>query len=266
MKQLRISDADIMRHLKLSYQIPHVFSAIASQKIIAQTAYDAGIVVTTEEVQQAGNQFRMANNLVKASDTFAWLEKHHLGAEDFEQIIEQQILTSKLVEHMFGDKVEAFFYQNQYDYESAVVYEVILNDKDLALELFYAVKENEVTFFEIGKKYIPDPELRRTGGYRGIRYRRDFRPEIGAAIFAAHPPQILKPISTPQGIHLIWIEEIISPKLDINRRIEIQQQLFQKWLFSQINNSLITSEHEQNPISSTSVKPKADEREISLIP
>lgn len=246
MKELCIKSADIMRHLKLSYQIPDVLKAIASQKIIAQTAYNEGIIVTTEEIQEAGNQFRLKNDLIKASDTFAWLKKHYLGAEDFEEILEQQILTSKLAKHLFADQVEAFFYQNQYDYESAVIYEVILDDKDLALELFYAVQENETTFFEIAKKYIPDPELRLIGGYRGICYRRDFRPEIGAAIFAAHPPQILKPISTSQGIYLILVEEIIPSKLDANCQIKIQQQLFQKWLSSELNNLLVTIEHEQN--------------------
>jgi parvulin-like peptidyl-prolyl isomerase len=245
-QELYISGADIMRNLKLSYQIPNVVNAIAEQKIIAQTANNAGIVVTAEEIQEAGNQFRLKNDLVKASNTFAWLKKHYLSTEDFEEIIEQQILTSKLGKHLFADQVEAFFYQNQYNYESAVIYEVILDEKDLALELFYAVQENETTFFEVAKKYIPDQELRLTGGYRGICYRRDFRPEIGAAIFAAHPPQIIKPISTPQGIYLIWVEEIISPKLDANCQIEIQQQLFQKWLSSQINNLLVTVEYEQN--------------------
>ncbi len=254
MKKLHISGADIMRHLKLSYQIHNVLNGIASQKIIAKTAFSADIVVTAEEIQEASNQFRLKNDLVKASDTFAWLKKHDLGTEDFEEILEQQILASKLAKHLFADKVEAFFYQNQYDYESAIIYEIILDDKDLALEIFYAVQENETTFFEVAKKYIPDPELRLQGGYRGICYRRDFRPEIGAAIFAADPPQILKPISTPQGIHLIWVEEIISPKLDANRQIQIQHKLFQNWLSSQINNLLLTTEYEQNQTSNNLVE------------
>lgn len=77
-----------------------------------------------------------------------------------------------------------------------MIYEAVLDDEDLALELFYAIQEGEINFQEVARQYIQDTELRRCRGYRGIRYRKDLKPEIAAAIFAATPPQILKPIVT----------------------------------------------------------------------
>ena len=107
-----------------------------------------------------------------------------------------------------------------------------MEDRDLALELFYAFEEGEITFSEIARLYIEDPELRRAGGYQGVRHRVDFRPEVAAAVFAASPPQILKPITSPKGIYLIWVEEIIQPELDENLREEIIAELFTDWLKS----------------------------------
>ena len=85
---------------------------------------------------------------------------------------------------------------------NAVTNEVIFDDYDLALELFYALQENELTFPEIAREYIPIPDLRRASGYQGVRHRKDFRPEIASTVFAATPPEVVKPVVTPKGVYL----------------------------------------------------------------
>jgi parvulin-like peptidyl-prolyl isomerase len=233
-KRMTISCEDVIRSIKLSCQIPGVVEAIATQKIIAEAAQEASITVGEEELQQEGDELRFAKKLVKAQDTWAWLKKHHLSLEEFEELAHNNVLSKKLANHLFADKVERFFYEHQLDYFAAITYEVELNDRDLALELFYALKEGEISFQQIAREYILNPELRRAWGYQGLRHRKDFRPEIAAAIFAATPPEILKPITTPKGVYLIWIEEIIQPQLDEQLRATIQQELFSTWLKQQI--------------------------------
>ena len=126
-------------------------------------------------------------------------------------------------------------FSHQIDYSAAVTYEVILDDEDLALELFYALKEGEISFQEIARQYIQNPEIKRAGGYQGIRKRSDFRPEIASAVFAANPPEIIKPVITPKGVHIIVVEEIIAPELNEQMRIAILGDLFNNWLKEQIN-------------------------------
>jgi parvulin-like peptidyl-prolyl isomerase len=58
--------------------------------------------------------------------------------------------------------------------------------------------------------------------------------EIAAAVFAVTPPQILKPIMTQKGVHLIRVEEIIQPQLDEQLRVKILGDLFTNWLKQQI--------------------------------
>jgi parvulin-like peptidyl-prolyl isomerase len=234
LKRLNISSEDIIRNIKLSCQIPGVVEAIATQKIIAEAAQEAGIKVSEEELQQEGDRLRLEKKLVKAQDTWAWLKKHHLSINEFEELAYANILSIKLANHLFADQVEQFFYEHKLDYFAAVTYEVILDERDLALELFYALQEGEISFQTIAREYIQGPELRRAGGYQGMRRRTDFRPEIAAAIFAANPPGILKPITTPKGVYLIWVEEIIQPNLDENLRQEITKNLFLNWLKQQV--------------------------------
>jgi parvulin-like peptidyl-prolyl isomerase len=144
------------------------------------------------------------------------------------------VLSTKLADALFSNQVEAYFMERQLDYTQVVIYEIILSNADLAIELFYALQEQEITFTEVARRYIQDPEMRRRGGYRGILTRKDLKPELSAAVFAAKPPQILKPISVGQQIYLVWVEEIISPALDELLKHQILSELLSSWLAQQV--------------------------------
>lgn len=229
-EQLNISTSDIIHKLKLSCQIPEIVEAIATQAVINQAASVARIEVTEAELQEEGDKLRLEKKLATAKDTWGWLNRNHLSVQDFEELVRNNLISKKLASHLFAPQVEKFFYENRINYEAAVTYEVILEDRDLALELFYAFEEGEITFSEIARLYVQDPELRRAGGYQGVRHREDFRPEVAAAVFAATPLQILKPITSPKGIYLIWVEEIIQPELEEDLRQKIINELFTDWL------------------------------------
>ncbi len=244
---VEISLQDIIYHLKISCQIFGLAEAITTQKIIAQTCESAGIKVELEELQQAADAVRLANNLLKAEDTWGWLKKNHLSVDEFEDIAYKNILSNKLAIHLFADKVEPFFYEHKIDYITATIYQVILDDEDLAFELFYALQEGEISFAAIASEYSQDPEIRRAGGYQGIKRRYELKPDIAAAVFAANPPQIIQPIVTSQGVHLIQVEEITQAELDNGLRNKIIGDLFAAWLKEQLAKvEIITSLENRN--------------------
>ncbi len=247
---LSISPTEVMHYLKMSCQIPNVIEGIATRKVIADTASKAGITVEEEELQQEGDRLRFVKKLVKASDTLAWLKTHYLSIDEFEELVHNTVLSKKVADHLFTDKVESFFYKNQLNFVAAVTYEVIFDDYELALELFYALQENELTFPEIAREYIQNPELRRAGGYQGVRHRKDFRPEIASSVFAATPPDVVKPIVTPKGVYLIWVEEIIQPELNEQLRQTIISELFASWLNEQIMFSDLTIQLDTDEVKS----------------
>ncbi|MGM3305985.1 peptidylprolyl isomerase [Anabaena sp. WFMT] len=233
-ESVTISTSDIIHTIKLTCQIPDVVKTIATQKIITEAAEERRITVTPAELQQEGDKLRLEKKLVKAKDTWTWLEKHLLSVNEFEELVYKNVLSRNLANHLFSDQVEKFFYEHKLDYFVAVTYQVIFDSRDVALEMFYALQEDEITFPEIARLYIQEPELRRVYGYQGLQHRKDFRPEIAAAVFASTPPQILKPITTPKGVYLIWVEEIIQPQLDEQLREKIITELFSDWLKQQI--------------------------------
>lgn len=249
---IKITSEDIFNQVKLTCKIPEIAEQLVTRKVIENAVLEAGILVETDELQQAADKIRLAYKLSSADDTWAWLEKYSLSLDDFEEIAYINLIFTKLAKHLFEDRVEAYFFANQLDYAGVVMYEVILDDEDLALELFYATKEGEMSFYDVAHKYIQDTELRRKCGYRGIVRRQDLQPEISAAVFAAKSPQILKPIVTSKGIHLILVEEIIQPQLDEKLRQKIVSDLFDEWLKEQIAKVEVIKHLDSHSLSSNS--------------
>jgi parvulin-like peptidyl-prolyl isomerase len=231
---INVSSSDVLHQAKLACLYPTLVEGIAARKIISRTAEAQKITAEVDEVQNAANNFRIANQLLSATETKAWLQKHNLSSDEFEEMIHLAVISAKLASQLFAEKVEPFFVEHQLDYSRVIIYEVILEDEDLAMELFYQLQESEISFYEAARQYIQDKELRRLGGYRGPLRRADLKPEIAAAVFGSTPPQFLKPIVTAEGSHIIFVEEILQPTLDESLRSRIISDLFSNWLQSQI--------------------------------
>jgi hypothetical protein len=231
---ITISAQDILQQVKLSCQIPSVVEQIVTRKVVMDAAAEAGIKVEVEELQKAADQIRLISKLKTADETWEWLKKNCLSLDDFEEMVYTNVISGKLAQHLFADKIEPWFVEHQLDYAGAVIYEVVLDDEDLAMELFYALQEGEISFFEIAQQYIQDTELRRRGGYRGVVRRGEMKAEISAAVFGAKAPQVLKPIVTAKGVYLIWVEKVVKPLLDDKLQYQIISDLLGVWVKQQL--------------------------------
>lgn len=227
---ITVTPEEIIKEIKLSGKMSEIIEGLMNRRIINEQAERAEIKVETEELQQAADQFRVVNNLQSAEETHKWLQRSQLSVEDFEEMLYSSIISGKLANNLFAEKIEPYFYEHQLDYVEVVMYEVILDDEDLAMELYYAIDEDEMSFWDVAHQYIKDIELRRKGGYLGSVKRQELKPEISAAVFATNPPQLLKPIMTSQGVHLVFVEEVIQAELDEKRRYQILANLFSEWL------------------------------------
>ncbi|MDJ0695502.1 peptidylprolyl isomerase [Mastigocoleus sp. MO_188.B34] len=255
---LTLSPQELFNQVRISCQIPATVERFLHREIVTRTAKEADIKIEPNELQEAADTWRLMNQLHSVDDTWSWLHRNHISLDEFEELISANILSSKLAQHLFAHQIEPYFLEFQQDYARVAMYEIVLDDVDIARELFYALSEEEISFFEAAYQYITDTELRRKGGYKGVIYRKDLKPKISAAVFAANPPQILKLIITAEGVHLIRVEEVIEPKLDETLRQSILTDLFSNWLKQQvgkfeveINCDSSSSNHNQAPVSTS---------------
>ena len=233
-KELIFSPEQMFDKLRVFAQTPALAQKIITSEIINLAAKQANITVEPAELQQAVDNWRLTNQLDSIEATQSWLVEHYLSLDELGELISETIFTNELAQHLFSTKVEPYFADYQLDYMQVCMYEIVLDDEDMAMELSYAMDEGEIGFFEAAYQYIQDPELGRRGGYRGVIYRKDLRPEISAAVFSAKPPQILRPIITSSGVHLIRVEEIAKPELNNAMRQKIMRELFDNWLAQQV--------------------------------
>ncbi|MEG3440329.1 peptidylprolyl isomerase [Pannus brasiliensis CCIBt3594] len=229
-RTISITNQDLIQQLKFSGKISEIIEGIIARKIITEAAAEAGIKNAIAELQQGADQFRLANQLHNAKDTWDWLGKRGLSLDDFEAIVQFNLLSGKLAQHLFANKIDPYFVEHQLDYTGAVIYEVVLADEAMAMELYESIQEEEIGFHEVARRYIEDVELRRKGGYRGIVYRKDLRPNISAVVFASDSQRLLKPLLGDRGFHLIFVEEIVQPKLTEELVLQIGVDLFGRWI------------------------------------
>jgi parvulin-like peptidyl-prolyl isomerase len=233
-KAIDINRDDLFEYAKLSCKLPQLLEGAIVCKIIQSTAAQLGIEVNREDLQQAADSFRIEKKLHQADETKFWLQKHFLSLDDFETLIYINTLSEKLAKHLFADQVESYFEENKDNYVEVVMYEIVLNDHDLATELYYSLKMGKGNFHSLARRYIKDANLRRSGGYKGVFFCHQLPSDIAQAVLAVRAPQLLKPIVTAKGVHLVLIEEMIQPKLDERLQANIMSDLFSHWLEQQI--------------------------------
>jgi parvulin-like peptidyl-prolyl isomerase len=235
-----ITTENILEQLKISRKIPEIIEQILTRRIVRAEAEKLGIKVEIPELQEAADLFRAKNRLISARITEKWLEINQLSLDEFETIVHLELLSDKLKQVVLKDKVEQHFYQHQLDFDRVVISEVILTNKELAAELYYAIREGEISFQDVATKYITDPELKHKGGYLGQIKRKDLNSGLRSIFSVTSYPQVVKPIATAQGFHLIWLEEKIDAKLEPDIYEEIQSQLFTEFLRENIMNLVST--------------------------
>ncbi len=244
---IQIDSAEIGDFLKSTMTLRQVCHQILGQKIIHKTALSRNIVVTIQEIQDESERIRREKKLEKISDTMAWLEANMLTPDEWEISIRNRLLADKLARDLFAHQVEPYFAQNRLDYEEFVIYQILVPYQKLAQEIFYQIEEEEISFYEAAHIYDIDQSRRYRCGYLGKIYRRNFSPDVAAAIFRDPLPigQVIGPIQTEQGFNLFKIEEYIEAELTPERSQEILLRFFKQWLDNEIN-YLIHSQDKRN--------------------
>lgn len=225
----------LLSFLKKNFQLKEVCQKILHQKIIQQAAQERGITVTPEEIQAEAEQQRRERRLEKAADTLAWLADQLVNPEDWEAGIRDKLLSKKLAEHLFANDVQKIFVQNKLNFDQILLYQIIVEDEKLAQELFFQLEEREISFYEAAHLYDIDEKRRQQCGCEGKIYRWSLKADIAAVVFGAKLGEVIGPVKTPLGHHLLMVEEFIPAELTPERYQEILDQMFSEWLDSELN-------------------------------
>ncbi|NET09884.1 MAG: peptidylprolyl isomerase [Merismopedia sp. SIO2A8] len=225
---------DVLYFLKTNMKFKDVCQGILRQNIIQQAAIEHHIDITDEDVQVESDRIRRQKRLESARATLVWLDEQLVTPEDWEQGIRDRLLAQKLASTLFFQEAEKYFAEHRIDFDSVILYQILVPHEKLATELFYQIEEEEISFYQAAHFYDVAEDRRRRCGFEGKLYRRGLSPDISAAVFGASPQRVLRPIKTEQGYHILMVEERIPAKLTPELKQDIINRLFEEWLMREL--------------------------------
>ncbi|OUL25708.1 peptidylprolyl isomerase [Nostoc sp. RF31YmG] len=223
------SDEEILAYLRHSFTIATIAAAAEQNTYIFKVCDRLGITVTDEELQAAGDSFRHKHKLLGVSETIAWLTQQRISAEDWTQGIRLSLLAQKLKEHLFGENVDAHYINNRDSYKRVALSQILVKDLTAATTIVQLLQENRVSFPALALEYSQGKQSKENGGFVGVRFLAELLPEITNAIAFAQEGEVVGPIQTQMGYHILRIEKWIPANLSEIRE-EILESLFQAWL------------------------------------
>ncbi len=234
------TDAMIANYLRHTYKMAE-FAALAEQNAkVIKTCEQIGIIVTDEELQAAGDAFRLEHKLLGSPETLAWLDQQRISAEDWTQGIRIELLTKKLKDHLFADSIDSHYLTNREEYHRAAFSQILVTELAEAFQIVQTLRTGKASFCAMAIEHSKAQPSGKQGGFVGIRFLSTLMPEIRAAIVDIPEGEIINPIKTQRGYHIVRIEKWFPPSLNESVRLEILNVIFQTWINAP--NSLIPFE------------------------
>ncbi|MBC7912188.1 MAG: peptidylprolyl isomerase [Pyrinomonadaceae bacterium] len=224
-----ISLSDALRFAKWIGNLQFIQAAVETT-LIRQAATERGIEVSSDELQQAADDFRVSRDLHDAEATEAWLASKHFSYADWELLLETQVITHKLREALTAGRVEQHFAEQRLSFDAATLSRIVLKDEDVARELRAQIIEEGADFHVLARQYSIDDATKLAGGYSGLIRRTLMEAAVESAVFGAQAGKIVGPLKTDEGWQLIKIESLSPATLDDQMRETIKSLLFDEWL------------------------------------
>ena len=238
------TNEDVIAYLRRSHKIAEIAVLAECDALVLNICEQLGITVSDEELQAAGDTFRLEHKLLGASETLAWLQKQRITVEDWSQGIRVTLLTKKLKEHLFGDAVDAHYMSNRNDYKRVALSQILVRDLPDALKVAYAIREEKASFCALALLNSKGKQSQENGGFVGICFIAKLMLEIAQAISEAKEGEVIGPIQTRLGYHILKIEKWFPTELSESVREEILESLFQAWLQANSTSALRAKQHQ----------------------
>ncbi|BAY12297.1 peptidylprolyl isomerase [Calothrix sp. NIES-2098] len=224
------TDDEILAYLRSYGKIAEVAAQVEYNTHILKFCEKFDITVSDEELQAAGNEFRRSHNLLSASETQTWLDRQRMTAEDWTEGIRVKWLEQKLKEHLFGEQVDSDYLNNRKQYKRVALSQILVQDLNDALKIFQALQKENASFCALALEYSQGKQSKDKGGFVGVHFLPKLMPEVAEAIANANEGEVVRPIQTKLGYHIIRIEKWFPVHLNESLREELIDSLFQAWL------------------------------------
>lgn len=226
-----ITDTEALSYLRRSCKIAEVMVQAEQDAVILALCEQLEVTVTEEELQAAGDQFRKKHRLLGASETIAWLAEQRITVEDWSEGIRVALLGQKLKEHLFGESVDASYINHRDNYRRVALSQILVRDLAEATRLVKALQADKSAFCSLALEASKGKQSKEQGGFVGVRFLAELMPEITQALTVAQEGEVIGPVHTKLGFHVLKLEKWMPTNLSEVRE-QVIDSLFQAWLYA----------------------------------
>lgn len=227
---LSATDAEIMAYLRYSCTFAEVAAQAERDTLVLRACEHFGITVSEEELQAAGDAFRLEHKLLGASETLAWLQAQRITVEDWSQGIRVALLTKKLKEFLFGAAVDGQYVGNRDSFKRVALSQILVLDQAEAFEIAQTLRQENASFCALAVMHSKGKHSQENGGFVGIQFVAELMQEIADAIANAKENDVIGPVRTKLGYHILRVEKWFAPQLNESIKDQVMESLFQAWL------------------------------------
>jgi parvulin-like peptidyl-prolyl isomerase len=227
------TDQQIIDRLKHSLRYSEFADEVERNILIESICKQLKIEVSEDEIQNVGDAFRKQNKLYGEAETMAWLDRQRITPEDWSKGVYIQLLTQKLKEHIGGYNADALYMNDRENWRRVALSQILTGDLATAIKISESIREKGDSFCMLALEYSKGKQSKENGGFAGIRFVAELLPEIAAAIDQAPVGEVLEPVKSKLGYHILRVEKWFSPEFNEVKDF-IAEYLFQFWLTEKI--------------------------------
>ncbi|MBE9009694.1 peptidylprolyl isomerase [Pseudanabaenaceae cyanobacterium LEGE 13415] len=224
------SDTEILAYLHRSCRIAEVTTATEQDAVVRSICDQLGITVSDEEWQAAGDEFRMKHQLLSPAATIEWLDQQRISVEAWSEGIKVELLTRKLKDQLFGAMVDSSYFGDRDRHRRVALSQILVVDLATALSLVRQLRDEKASFCALALEYSKGKQSQLNGGFVGVRLFAELTPEIVEAIGSAEEDEIIGPVQSKLGYHILKIEKWYPIELNESMRNQLIDVFFQAWM------------------------------------
>ncbi|BDE07697.1 hypothetical protein WPS_29730 [Vulcanimicrobium alpinum] len=205
----KISRGDFDRKLETGPQAKQVLNQMVQMALIDQYAKDKNVSATDDEITKKENEIK-AKYPPGQFDQI--LKQQGLTEADVRQILRQQVIIDKAVGpnvKVTDADVKSYFEKNHAIYdkpEQVRARHILVADAATANTVLQKLKAGG-SWDALAKQYSTDPSSKDKGGELGFFGKGQMVAPFQEAAFKAKVGQIVGPVKSPFGYHIIQVEE-----------------------------------------------------------
>jgi parvulin-like peptidyl-prolyl isomerase len=169
-----------------------------------------------------------------------------LGRDDLQDLINRELRLQKFKTTKWETQVESYFCQRKSQIDRVVFSMIRVKEIDVAEEIYFRLVSEESSFVEQAPLHSEGIEAK-TKGISGPVELGKLDPILANALITLQPSEVLPPLLIGEWWVVLQLETIIPAQLDEEMRHHLTEELFNQWIYEEVQKLLSTPPALQQP-------------------